>query len=215
MRSKEEAADYRYFEEADLPIIQISEEQIAAIKKIMPELPDAKTKRLCSSYGLSSYEAGILIEDRELSDYYEKAAQIIRSKNLINWILRDLMTLLKETKETPFTCKVTPEKIAALISLVDKGTVNTRGGQEIFKILAHSDKEPIALVKELGLEQMSNTEELEKIIKEIINTNPENVALYKSGKDKVFGFFVGQAMQKTKGKADPKIINDLLKKHLS
>ena len=215
MRSKEEAADYRYFEEADLPIIHITEDQILAIKKTMPELPDAKIKRLCTDYNLSRYEAGILIDDRELANYYEKAAHINKSKNLINWVLRDLMTLLKETKESPLTCKVTPEKLASLMSLIDNGTLNARGAQEIFKHVAQNATDPVLLVKELGLEQISDTGELEKIIKEIVDASPDNVALYKSGKDKVFGFFVGQAMQKTKGKADPKIINDLLKKYLS
>lgn len=215
MRSKEEAADYRYFEEADLPIIKISQETINAVKVAMPELPAQKTERLCTQYGLSLYEAGILIDDRELADYYEKAANINPSKLLINWVLRDIMTLLKETKQSPQECTVTPAKLAALVDLIDKGTINSRGAQEIFKVIAQGGGEPIALVKELGLEQIDDTAALEAIVKEIIAANPDNVAAYKSGKMQIFGFFVGQAMQKTKGKADPKIINELLKKFLS
>ena len=214
MRSKEEAADYRYFPEPDLPIIQVDRTWIEKIKSELPELPDQKLARLQADYGISTYEAGILLEDLELAHYFETAANFTKEKQLINWVLRDLMGYLKESKQTLATCKVTPEKLAELINLIGNGTINTRVGQEIFEEIAETGNTPTAVVKEKGLEQIGDLSELETIIQEIILANPTVVADYKSGKDRLFGFFVGQAMQKTKGKGNPKIINDLLKKHL-
>ena len=177
-------------------------------------MPDQKLARLQADYGISTYEAGILLEDLELAHYFETAANFTKEKQLINWVLRDLMGYLKESKQTLATCKVTPEKLAELINLIGNGTINTRVGQEIFEEIAETGNTPTAVVKEKGLEQIGDLSELETIIQEIILANPTVVADYKSGKDRLFGFFVGQAMQKTKGKGNPKIINDLLKKHL-
>lgn len=215
MRSKEEAADYRYFLDPDLPFLEITEEWIERITKQMPELPLQKHERLVNTAGLSPYEADILIEDIDLAHYFEQTFKINPSKHIINWILRDLMGYLKEHKITPAECKVTPDKLAELVGLVEKGTINNRAAQEIFALVAQNSKSPTHLVKELGLEQVGSTEELEIIIKEIVTSNPTQAADYKLGKDKLFGFFVGLAMQKTKGKGNPKIIQDLLKKYLS
>lgn len=215
MRSKEEAADYRYFPDPDLPVMHITKDQIAHIKAQLPELPDQKEIRLQNEYGITAYEAGILLDDRELSDYFEQAAQHTKDKQLINWILRDLMAYLKESKESLSSCKITPEKLAQLVNLVATGVINNRAAQEIFIEIAQTGKAPDVLVKEKGLEQIGDEAELEKIVQEIIAAHPQVVADYKSGKDRLFGFFVGQAMQKTKGKGNPKIISDLMKKHLS
>ncbi len=214
MRSKEEAADYRYFQDPDLPIVEVNTEWIERVKAGMPELPQAKLKRLCSE-GLSEYEATILIEDIALADYYEKARQHTQSKLLINWVLREVVNCVKESKACPATCKVTPKKLAELIALIEDGTINNRAAQEVFEVMSQTGQGASEVVKEKGLEQIGDTAELEKLVKEIIDANPDNVAAYKSGKNKIFGFFVGQAMQKTKGKANPQIINELLKKHLS
>lgn len=213
MRSKEEAADYRYFQDPDLPIVEVNTEWIERVKATMPELPDEKLKRLCDQ-GLTEYEAGILIEDIALADYYEKARKHTQSKLLINWVLREVVNCIKSSKGCPATCKVTPAKLAALIDLIDNGTINNRAAQEVFEIMSQTGQEAAEVVKEKGLEQIGDTAELEKIVKAIVDANPDNVAAYKSGKDKLFGFFVGQAMQKTKGKANPQIINELLKKYL-
>lgn len=214
MRSKEEAADYRYFKEPDLPLIQIDQATIDAVAKDLPELPYNKYDRFLVQ-GLSPYETEILLNNRDISDYYEAAHAITKSNHLINWILRDVMGLLKDRKIELSQFKITPAMLAKLINLLDTQVINNRAAQEIFNDMADSGKDPEILVKEKGLEQVGDSQELEKIILEILKTNPNVVSDYKSGKDKLFGFFVGQAMQKTKGKGNPQIINDLLKKHLA
>ncbi len=214
MRSKEEAADYRYCREADLPLIAVNDELIDELKKQLPELPEQRLERYCTQKGISVYEAEILIEDPELCTYFEEAANHTSSKSLVNWILRDLMGYLKEHKVALAECKITAEKLAQLVNLVDSGIINNRGAQEVFAVIAQTGQSPEAIVKERGLEQIQSTEEIEKIVKEVIAQFPAQVAEYKSGKEKMFGFFVGQIMQKTAGKANPKIIPELLKKYL-
>lgn len=215
MRSKEEAADYRYFLDPDLPLLEVTPEWIDRIQGTMPELPAQKMNRYMQTMGLSAYESEILIDDMQLSNYFEQAWKLLPSKYLVNWILRDVMGYLKEHKVALETFKVTPERLAELVGLVEKGTINNRVAQELFAIVAQDGSSPTQLVKEKGLEQVGSSAELEAIIKEIVDANPQQVADYKSGKDKLFGFFVGLAMAKTKGKGNPKVIQDLLKKYLS
>lgn len=215
MRSKEEAADYRYFQDPDLPVIEINDEWIKRVQATLPELPDQKLNRLKEEYGINTYEAGILVDDRELAQYFEDAAKLTQNKQLINWVLRDIMGYLKEHKLHISNFKMSPNKLAELMNLLGDGAINNRAAQEVFEIVAQEGTSPSQVVKDKGLEQIEDSAELEKIVKEIIDANPANVAAYKSGKDKLFGFFVGQAMQKTKGKGNPKIINELLKKYLS
>lgn len=215
MRTKEELADYRYFEEPDLPLVEVNAEWIKRAQEMLPELPEQKFERFIEVKGLSAYEAGILIEDLELANYFEDASKASTSKNLINWILRDVMGYVKEHKISLASLKVTPEKIAQLVDLVDSSVINNQGAKEIFEHIAQNNGNPAQLVKELGLEQIGSADELEAIILAIIKENPDNVAQYKAGKEKLFGFFVGQAMQKTKGKGNPQMLQSLLKKHLS
>ncbi len=214
MRSKEEAADYRYFNDPDLPIIEINDEMIAGIKTTMPELPIERFERL-TKVGLTPYEANILINEPEIGSFYEQAAKLTSSKHLINWVLRDLMGLLKVEKISLDSCKIKPVLLAKLVDLIDKGAINNRSAQEIFQDMAQSGADPELIMNAKGLQQMGDPAELEHIIKELIDANPESVAQYKAGKDKLWGFFVGQAMQKTKGKGNPQLINELLKKYLS
>ncbi|MBA3752027.1 Asp-tRNA(Asn)/Glu-tRNA(Gln) amidotransferase subunit GatB [Candidatus Dependentiae bacterium] len=214
MRLKEEAADYRYFDDPDLPLIIISQEEIDAVKMNLPELPSEKYEQLLAQ-GLSAYEADILVQDLELSAFYEKAHKLTTSKQLINWILRDLMGLLKSTKTSLAESRITPFNLAELIELIEKGTVNTRTAQEIFIEMASTGRDSHIIMQEKGLQQMDNLDELEQIIKQIIAENQESVTAYKAGKEKLWGFFVGQAMQKTKGKGNPQTINELLKKFLN
>jgi aspartyl-tRNA(Asn)/glutamyl-tRNA(Gln) amidotransferase subunit B len=214
LRSKEEAADYRYFADPDLSKIIIDQSLLEKVKSTMPELPDAKLDRLCREYGLTLYEADILINDAPLAAYYEAAASHFQSKHLINWVLRDVVSFLKENKLEITTFKVSPSSLAELIALVEKGVINARTAQDVFAEIAQTGSSPAQIVTQKGLEQVGSSEELEAIIKEIIAANPQQVSDYKSGKDKLFGFFVGQAMAKTKGKGNPAIINELLKKHL-
>ncbi|KKP25746.1 MAG: Aspartyl/glutamyl-tRNA(Asn/Gln) amidotransferase subunit B [candidate division TM6 bacterium GW2011_GWF2_30_66] len=214
MRSKEGSADYRYFEEPDLPLIEVSQEYIKQIRSTLPELPMAKIERLIKENGLSQYEAEIIAEDLDLASYFENSYKIYSSKNIINWVLRDILGLLKDQRISLNECKITPERLAKLVELLDTGKINNRGAKEVFEEIALSGKEPSIVIKEKGLEQIGSVEDIEKIVKEIIDSNPDNVALYKSGKDRVFGFFVGECMKKLQGKGDPKIIQDLLKKYL-
>lgn len=214
MRSKEEAADYRYLEDPDLPILEISDEWVAKAQNKLPELPDQKIERFCQIMGLSDYEANILLDDIELANYFDEAAKHTNSKQLINWVLRNLMSYLKESKVDLKSCKVTPNKLASLVELVENGTINNKVAQEIFELVAQDGQEPIVIVENQGLKQIGSSDELETIVKEIIATNPEMVQDYKNGKERIFGFLVGQAMKKTQGKGNPKIIGDLLKKNL-
>lgn len=214
MRSKEEAADYRYFNDPDLPLIKITNEEIERIKAALPELPHQKHDRLRAN-GLTDYEANILINNKAIADYYDAAAILTTSKQLINWILRDVMGYLKEHTLEIADFKVTAEKLAALVGMIDAGTINAGAAKQVFEIVAQTGKEPQAVVKEEGLEQIGSIEELEAIVKKIVDENPDNVAAYKSGKERVFGFFVGQAMKQTQGKGNPHLIQELVKKYLA
>ena len=215
MRVKEESADYRYFDDPDLPIVFISNETIDRIQKQLPELPAQKHERLKQIYGLSDYEAEILINDPELSNYYESSAQLKQSPLTINWVLRDISAYCKEYKVSFNDCPVTPAYLAEIVELIETNTINSRTAQDVFLLCAQSQKSPKLIVKEQGLEQISDTGALETLIQEIVAAFPQQHSDYKAGKDKLFGFFVGHSMQKTKGKADPKVIQDLLKKYLA
>lgn len=215
MRSKEEAADYRYLIDPDLPLLVIDDAWLDNARKQMPELPQQKCARLMKECALTAYEADIVVDDKELANYFETAYKHTQSKHLINWLLRDVMGYLKEHKLSLAEFKVTPEKLAELVSLLEQGVINNHAAKQIFETVATAGGSPRVLVKELGLEQIGSTEELEKLVLEIITVNPHVVADYKSGKDKLFGFFVGQAMKKTQGKGDPNVIQELLKKHLA
>lgn len=215
MRTKGETADYRFFQDPDLPIIEINEEWIKRIKKSLPELPLEKFKRFCTQKGLVSYEAEILVNDITLANYFDQATQYSTSKNLINWILRDLIGYLKEKKISLIECKITPKKLADLVDLIDNEVINNHAAKEVFTIIAQTEKTPKEVVREKNLEQIDSVKELEKIVKEVIKQYPKQVEQYKAGKEKLFGFFVGQMMQNTKGKGNPQVIQKLLKKYLS
>ncbi len=214
MRSKEDAADYRYFEDPDLPILEISPEFIQQFRVVLPELPDQKLDRLILS-GLSEYEANILIDDLELANYFDAAQKHTSSKHLINWVLRNLMGYIKEAKINLAECKVTPAKLAELVELIEQDVINTSVAQDVFELTAQDGTSPSQIVEQRGLKQIGSSAELEAIVIQILTEHPNVVADYKSGKDRLFGFFVGQAMQKTAGKGNPKILHELLKKHLA
>lgn len=215
MRSKEETADYRFFQEPDLPIIYITPERLEKARQSMPELPLAKFERFTKECDLADYEADILIEDKMLADYFDSAYKCTSSKNLINWILRDLVGYLKEEKIEVSTCKITPQRLAALIDFVEQGVINTPTAKEVLVLIAQLDQEPSIIIEEKGLKQIGSAEELGAMVKEVIVANPKQTAEYRAGKEKLFSFFVGQMMQKTKGKGNLSIINDLIKKYLN
>src|SRR3990167_112727 len=215
MRSKEEAADYRYFQEPDLPLIEVCTEWIERIASGMPELPAHKFDRLIREYNLSEYEADILIDNPEIAEYFEATIKVFRSKQIINWVLRDVLGYLKEQKLTFSDFNVTPERLAQIIELLETGKINSSAAREVFEIVAKTGGNPIDIVKEKGLEQIGSADELEKIVAEIIEANPEQVEQFKAGKDRILGFFVGMAMKETKGKGNPKLLQELVKKYLT
>lgn len=214
MRSKEIAADYRFFPDPDLPSIDLSDAQLENANMRLPELPDQKFERLRTKHNLTAYEAEILVDDMALANYFDQAAQHTTSKQLINWIVRDLIGYLNEHKISLSECKITPDKLAAIIVLMENNSINNHAAKEIFAIVAQTGEDPIAVMKARGLEQLGASDELETIIKGIIAQHPQQTAEYKAGNQRLFGFFVGTAMQQTKGKGNPKIIQELLKKHL-
>lgn len=214
MRGKEDAADYRYLPEPDLPPVCIDNGWIESVRKNMPELPHQKIERLQRDYHLKFDDAEILINDREIANYYEQAAKKHHSATLISWVIRDLMGYLKEHKLALSDCKVTAEKLADIVHMLDKGKINGRAAQEVFALVAQTGENPETIVKEHGFEQIENTAEIEAIIAKIIADNPEQVAAYRSGKTKLYGFFFGQAMAKTQSRGNPQTIQELLKKYL-
>lgn len=215
MRSKEEAQDYRYFDEPDLPTIFISEKWLSRIRKQIPELQSQKLKRFQKDYDLNLYEAEILTNELELADFFEKTSQICKEpKQVCNWMLRNLLSYLNNNKLTLDESKIVPEKFAQLISAISQGVINTKTAQDVFLEMAQTGKDPLQIIKDQGLQQIGSQEELEKIILGVIKNNPEQVKDYLSGKDRLFAFFVGQTMKATKGKGNPKVIEELLKKYL-
>lgn len=215
MRSKEDAHDYRYFPDPDLPPLKFSQSFVDIIKQKLPELPDDKKERLMNNYKLSSYEAGVLISDKDTSDYFEDIAKTSDVKLAINWVIGDLFAALnklgKSIKETPISSK----NLAKLIDLIKNNTISGRIAKEVFELMLKDNRDPKLIVDEKGLVQESNVGELEKIIEKVLKDNADKVAEYKSGKDKLFGFFVGSVIKESKGKANPALVNDLLKKKLS
>ena len=199
----------------DLPLLEINKDWIKRIKGHLPEMPIEKLERYQSRFNLSEYEAEILVGDLGLAKYFEEAAKHNKSKHVVNLILRDVIGFLKENKITINQFKIQPIHLAEIAQMLENEKINNRGAQEIFTQAAQSGKTPSELVKELGLEQIGSEDDLEKIVLDILKNNQRQVEQYKSGKTNIFGFFVGQAMQKTKGKGNPKILTKLLYKHLS
>ena len=215
MRSKEDAHDYRYFPDPDLPPLKFEQSFVDEIKQKLPELPDDKKERLIKDYKLSSYEAGVLISDKDTSDYFEDIAKNTDVKLAINWVIGDLFAALnkigKSIKESPISSK----NLTKLIDLIKNNTISGRIAKEVFELMINDNRDPKVIVEEKGLVQESNVGELEKIIEKVLKDNTDKVAEYKSGKDKLFGFFVGSVIKESKGKANPALVNDILKKKLS
>ena len=215
MRSKEEANDYRYFPDPDLPVVMVSDEWIASVRASLPELPDEKAARFIQQYSLSAYDAGVLVVDQAMADFFEAVvAAGADAKAACNRITVDLTAKLNEEKSSMADLKFTPVQLAALIQLVTDGTISSKQSKEVFDAMTQTGGEPASIVKEKGLAQLSDVGALETVVAKIVAANPDQAAQFRAGKDKVFGFFVGQVMKETKGQANPAIVNDLLKKHL-
>ncbi|OGR23432.1 MAG: aspartyl/glutamyl-tRNA amidotransferase subunit B [Desulfobacterales bacterium RIFOXYA12_FULL_46_15] len=215
MRGKEEAHDYRYFPDPDLVPLILDETWIKAVEKEMPELPDAKLSRFVKQYALSDTDAGVLTSTLALADFFEKAAGPLKDKKqAANWVMTILLGMLN-TKGIPITeSPVTAEAVSKLLLLIENGKINANAAKTVFDLMVETLKDPERIVQEKGLEQVSDVSELESAVMTVINENPEETAAYRTGKTKLFSFFMGQVMKKTKGKADPKIVTPLLKTKL-
>ena len=215
MRGKEEAHDYRYFPDPDLLPLVIDDNWIQTIKENLPELPDGKKKRFKEQYGLPSYDAELLTSDRELADYFEKCAGIFsQPKQVSNWIMGSLLGLLNTLGRNIGESPVTPENLARLLALVEDGVISGKIAKTVFDEMGQTGKPADQIVKEKGLVQISDTDELEQVVSNIISEHPAEVEAYQNGKTKLMGFFVGQVMKMTKGKANPKLVNEILGREL-
>ena len=214
MRSKEDAHDYRYFPDPDLLPLELSDKFINDLKKNIPELPDEKKKRFIDKFKLSPYEANILVSDIETSKYFEEVIEKSDVKLSTNWITGELFALLNEKNLEISQNPISAKNLSKLINLIKDGTISGKIAKSVFEIMADEGKDPQIIVEEKGLKQQSDPKELEKLIDKVINDNQDKVKEYKSGKEKLFGFFVGQAMKVSDGKANPQLVNEILKKKL-
>ena len=214
MRSKEDAHDYRYFPDPDLLPLKLSEDFINKIKKNIPELPDEKKKRFIEKFNLTPYEATILVSDIETSKYFEEAVKDSDVKLAANWIIGELFALLNEKNLEITQSPISARNLSKLINLIKDGTISGKIAKTLFELMLDGDKDPEILVEEKGLKQKSDPKELENLIDGVIKDNPDKVAEYKSGKVKLFGFFVGQVMKVSNGTANPQLVNEILKKKL-
>ncbi|MGH7230724.1 MAG: Asp-tRNA(Asn)/Glu-tRNA(Gln) amidotransferase subunit GatB [Nitrospiraceae bacterium] len=216
MRSKEEAHDYRYFPDPDLVPLSIAQDRIEEVRKALPELPAARHKRFSSEYGLPEYDAGVLTASRPLADYFEACVKLFdHPKTVSNWVMGELLRELNNTGTAVAVSPVSPERLVSLLKLVDNGTVSLKVAREIFPELYVSGKTAEQIVQERGLTQVSDEGALETIIDEVIAKNLTQLAQYRGGKEQVLGFFVGQVMKASGGKANPGKVNELLKKKLA
>ncbi|GAB4439073.1 MAG: Asp-tRNA(Asn)/Glu-tRNA(Gln) amidotransferase subunit GatB [bacterium] len=216
MRSKEEAHDYRYFPEPDLMPVILTEEIIRNVEKQMPELPYDKKKRFVKEYGLPEYDVEVLTNDKDVAEFYERCVKLYNNpKTVSNFFMTEILKELNERKTGIYETKLTPENIAEIFRLIDENKINANGAKAMLPYLITEETTPAVLMEKLGLVQISGEEELLTVIDETLRENKDELRGYLSGKDKLFSFFVGQIMKKTKGKANPKVLNELLKKRLS
>ncbi len=218
MRSKEDAHDYRYFPDPDLLPLEVSDEFIEALKAEIPELPDEKKKRFMDEFKISPYEATILVSDIEVAKYFEEVvAKMGKNKDMklaVNWITGELFAVLNEKNLEISQSPISAKNLAKLINLIKNGTISGKIAKSIFEHMMDGDLDPQKIVEEKGLKQESDPKALETLIDKIINENREKAIEYKQGKEKLFGFFVGQVMKNSGGKANPQIVNEILKKKL-
>ena len=214
MRSKEDAHDYRYFPDPDLLPLEFDNDYVEKIRKEIPELPDQKKSRFIEKFNLSSYEANILVSDLETSKYFEVVIKNSDVKLAANWITGELFALLNEKNLEITESPISAKNLSKLINLIKDGTISGKIAKTVFEIISDGNKDPNNVVKNKNLKQQSDPKELEKLIEKVINENQDKVKEYKSGKEKLFGFFVGQAMKVSGGKANPQLVNEILKKKL-
>jgi aspartyl-tRNA(Asn)/glutamyl-tRNA(Gln) amidotransferase subunit B len=215
MRTKEYAHDYRYFPEPDLMPVVVSDEMIADVRKLLPELPEARRQRFMKRYGLPEYDAGVLVADADLAAFYEQAAQASKNpKAISNWVMTELLGKLSESKTTIAECPIKPKDLAELVTLIDSDQISGKIGKEIFAEMFTSGNSPSAIVKEKGLVQVSDAGALEGFIEEAIASNPKSVADFRAGNEAAINFLKGQVMKLSKGKANPQRVGEILLRKL-
>ena len=214
MRSKEDAHDYRYFPDPDLLPLELSDSQISEIRSDMPELPDQLVERLISEYGITKYDANVIAEEKEYVHYYENSAKNRDGKLVVNWMTSELFGLLKKNNIQFNQNPISPNYLNELVELIENKTISGKIAKDVFEIMFATSKSPKMIVKEKGLEQVTDDGAIEVFVDQVINENKDKVKEYLSGKDKLFGFFVGQVMKVSQGKANPGLVNKILKSKL-
>ena len=214
MRSKEDAHDYRYFPDPDLLPLELSDSQISEIRSDMPELPDQLVERLISEYGITKYDANVIVEEKEYVHYYENSAKNRDGKLVVNWMTSELFGLLKKNNIQFNQNPISPNHLNELVELIENKTISGKIAKDVFEIMFATSKSPKMIVKEKGLEQVTDDSVIEDFVDQVINENKNKVKEYLSGKDKLFGFFIGQVMKVSQGKANPGLVNKILKSKL-
>ena len=214
MRSKEDAHDYRYFPDPDLLPLELSDSQISEIRSDMPELPDQLVERLISEYGITKYDANVIAEEKEYVHYYENSAKNRDGKLVVNWMTSELFGLLKKNNIQFNQNPISPNYLNELVELIENKTISGKIAKDVFEIMFATSKSPKMIVKEKGLEQVTDDSAIEVFVDQVVNENKDKVKEYLSGKDKLFGFFVGQVMKVSQGKANPGLVNKILKSKL-
>ncbi len=215
MRGKEFAHDYRYFPDPDLVPVHIDDDMLERLERELPEFPEARAGRFVHEFGIPGYDAGVLTAEKEVADYFE---EVLRScgdaKAASNWVMGEVLRTLKEKSMAVATFPVLPQKLGELIGLIKAGTISNTIAKQVFERMLETGDDAGAIVENEGLAQVSDTEELERVVMKVIEDNPGQVEQYRSGKTRIFGFFVGQCMKAMKGKANPSVVNEILKKKL-
>ena len=214
MRSKEDAHDYRYFPDPDLLPLELKESWVKEIKDNLPELPDILKKRLIQDFGITSYDASILVEEKDYVEFYQKAADGKDGKLTANWMITELFGALRKENLSFSQSPISSQNLGELVSLISNGTISGKIAKDVFAEMMTNKKPPSEIVKEKGLEQVSDDTAILKLINQVISENDDKVRDYLGGKDKLFGFFVGQVMKLSQGKANPGLVNKLLKENL-
>ncbi|HID96301.1 MAG TPA: Asp-tRNA(Asn)/Glu-tRNA(Gln) amidotransferase subunit GatB [Candidatus Latescibacteria bacterium] len=214
-RGKEYAHDYRYFPEPDLVPVDIDRKWIEKVKSELPELPTARKRRFISQYGIPAYDAEVLTTEREIADYYEEALQVgADPKAVSNWVMGDVLRELKARGVSPAEFNISPKHLAELVNLVSDGTISGKIAKTVFEEMVKTGGHPREIVEVKGLIQITDTGAIEQVVEEVLSENPEEVERYRGGKTKLLGFFVGEVMKKTKGKANPRLVNEILRNKL-
>jgi len=216
MRSKEEAHDYRYFPDPDLMPIVVDAAWVEEVRKCLPELPLEKRERFVRDYQIPPYDAGVLTSSRALADYFEEVARLSgKPKIASNWVMGDVLRFLNDDKKDIKECPIFPQSLADMIMLIEDGTISGKMAKDIVEEMYRTGKTPKSIIEEKGMVQITDEDALSKTIADILAANPAQVEQYRGGKEKLFGYFVGQVMKATQGKANPQLINELLKKMLA